>query len=97
MTMNKQITVSLTTTILSSAFSVSLFFVHIAHLHYLYRLWTLEREGIVLNMPRTVKGNPSTDLEILLFVSQKEFYFLCVCVCVCVCVLMCCRGDVGRA
>ena len=45
-------------------------------------------------MPQIVKENPSTDLEILLFVSQKvlifcvclftEYGYVCVCVCVCV-------------
>ena len=35
----------------------------------LHRLWTLEREDTVLSTPPTVKGNYSTDLEILLFVS----------------------------
>ena len=47
-------------------------------------------------MPRIVKENPSTDLEILLFVSQEvlifcvclfaEYGYVCMCVCVCVCV-----------
>ena len=37
----------------------------------LHRLWTLEREDTVLNMPQIVRENPSTDLEILLFVSDQ--------------------------
>jgi hypothetical protein len=35
-----------------------------------YRLWILERKGVVLNMPPNVKEKHSTDLQILLFVSE---------------------------
>ena len=86
MIMDKQITVILITTFLVVSIQ---FYIHVHHTPSLpatHRLWILEREGTVLSTPPTVKGNPSTDLEILLFVSQKDFYFLCVYVFVCVCV-----------
>ena len=50
-----------------------LFFVH--NTSYMCRLWTLERGDTVLNMLPTVKENPSTDLEILLFVSDEFDFF----------------------
>ncbi len=37
---------------------------------HLHRLWILERKVIVLNTPPTEKVNLSTDLEILVFVSE---------------------------